>query len=278
MIQYMSQDLSNKPGTRQFTTPVGFKPWSVEFEQSKVNPSNGNQGFGQYLDLILFTVACAYLLGVILWLVSQEKLKLPLIFKSVGETVLQENQLSSSDAQFIAYMLRSLEMIDSKAQANKQQTTVSSTKSAVNLSSVLIPGNPASVAPEAPTVIARTHIPVNQSSQSTAAAVAPLSVPIPPPPPSSSHPLQLSTVPVLAPKTNLPPSPALSPTISHTLVGLLESGDHSAALFQINDITKRIQIGEGIDASGWTLVSVANKQAVIYRNGQVRSISVGQKF
>jgi Tfp pilus assembly protein PilP len=61
-------------------------------------------------------------------------------------------------------------------------------------------------------------------------------------------------------------------------VGLLELGNRSAALFEINGITQRINIGETIGTSGWTLVSVANQEAVVRRNGEVRSVYVGQKF
>ncbi|HAG82246.1 MAG TPA: hypothetical protein DCL61_14030, partial [Cyanobacteria bacterium UBA12227] len=73
-----------------------------------------------------------------------------------------------------------------------------------------------------------------------------------------------------------PPLPI--PAAKHTLVGLLEQGEGSAALFQIDGITQRINVGEAIGASGWALVSVANKEAVIRRNGEVRSVYVGQTF
>jgi Tfp pilus assembly protein PilP len=65
---------------------------------------------------------------------------------------------------------------------------------------------------------------------------------------------------------------------NHTLVGLLELGDRSAALFDVSGVTQRITVGEAIGASGWILVSVANQEAVIRRNGEVRSVYVGQKF
>jgi Tfp pilus assembly protein PilP len=71
-------------------------------------------------------------------------------------------------------------------------------------------------------------------------------------------------------------SPAPAP--NHTLVGLLELGDRSAALFDVSGVTQRITVGEAIGASGWILVSVANQEAVIRRNGEVRSVYVGQKF
>lgn len=67
-------------------------------------------------------------------------------------------------------------------------------------------------------------------------------------------------------------------TPSHTLEGLLELGQKSAALFKIEGITRRVEIGEAIGSSGWTLVDVANGEAIIRRNGEVRSIYAGQTF
>ncbi|MGB3509624.1 MAG: hypothetical protein WBA93_10325 [Microcoleaceae cyanobacterium] len=64
----------------------------------------------------------------------------------------------------------------------------------------------------------------------------------------------------------------------NTLVGILELGERSAALFEIDGVARRIYVGEGIGNSGWTLVNVANQEAVIRRNGEVRSVFVGQQF
>jgi Tfp pilus assembly protein PilP len=65
---------------------------------------------------------------------------------------------------------------------------------------------------------------------------------------------------------------------AYTLEGLLELGKKSAALFNVGGITRRVEIGEAIGSSGWTLVDVANGEAIIRRNGEVRSIFAGQTF
>jgi hypothetical protein len=39
-----------------------------------------------------------------------------------------------------------------------------------------------------------------------------------------------------------------------------------------------LNMGESIGSSGWTLVDVSNGEAVIRRNGEVRSIYAGQKL
>ena len=71
---------------------------------------------------------------------------------------------------------------------------------------------------------------------------------------------------------------ASAPTSSHILEGLLELGEESAAIFKVNGVSRRVQKGETIGASGWKLVEVANGEAIIRRNGEVRSIFAGQKF
>lgn len=97
----------------------------------------------------------------------------------------------------------------------------------------------------------------------------------------------------VAPRITLPVLPTLPPSVivptvpmtqaptsanKHTLVGVLEQGDRSAALFNAGGVTRYIFVGEAIGDSGWTLVSIANQEAVIRRNGEVRSVYAGQSF
>jgi hypothetical protein len=65
---------------------------------------------------------------------------------------------------------------------------------------------------------------------------------------------------------------------TYILEGLLELGDKSAALFKVDGVTRRIDVGESIGSSGWTLVEVSKGEAVVRRNGEVRSIYTGQNF
>lgn len=70
-------------------------------------------------------------------------------------------------------------------------------------------------------------------------------------------------------------SPVASP--SHTLVGVMEFGDRSAALIDVNHVVQRIRIGE-LTPDGWKLTKVIDQKAVLQRGGKLRSIYVGQKF
>ncbi|MBE9228213.1 hypothetical protein IQ264_22575 [Phormidium sp. LEGE 05292] len=92
----------------------------------------------------------------------------------------------------------------------------------------------------------------------------------------------------------IPPSPTAQPTFRNrstqatasipanpiSLRGVLVLGDRSAAIFEIGGVPRRISIGESIGSSGWTLVEINNQnsEVVIRKNGEVRSIFVGQQF
>ncbi|NER05966.1 MAG: hypothetical protein F6K17_26950 [Okeania sp. SIO3C4] len=92
-----------------------------------------------------------------------------------------------------------------------------------------------------------------------------------------TQPVQLPPPPAEIPATNTVTESQVQIPIN-TLVGILELGERSAALFEVEGVARRIYVGENIGGSGWTLVKVANQEAVIRRNGEIRSVFVGQQF
>ncbi len=261
---------------------------------------------GQYFNKILLGVTCGSLVvTLILWWANHEKLSLPRLNLAATS---HQNTLSSSDAQFINYMLRSLELIDRKTQISQQQTN-SSVLPAKQLGMPVYsqPSPPAaSNLPQAPNpapTVVGIYIPGYPTPQyqpfPNAQLAPPLAGSIHPAAPSSIRPSAPSSIrpsagdPVSSQPSQPPvtrgsappvptaqmPIPAPAPVeAKHTLVGLLYLGDRSAALFDISGVTQRIQVGEPIGASGWTLVAVTKEEAIIRRNGEVRSIYTGQKF
>lgn len=233
-----------------------------------------------------------------LWLASQQKIKLPkwhwqqLTATSTGT----QNVQSPADAQFIDYMLRSLASIDRKVQASKQSGNASlpttgqlPALSPSNLSQIpsrgvmervyipvyqappglsTLPTLPNSTKPTLPPTAAASPATTVAPAPKVAAAVTPVRAA---PKPSAAQVPKSTDVPI--------PSPSAAATIyGHTLVGVLELGNLSAALFEISGVTQKIALGQTIGSSGWTLVSITNQEAVVRRNGEVRSIYVGQKF
>ncbi|MDB9339269.1 MULTISPECIES: hypothetical protein [Cyanophyceae] len=106
-------------------------------------------------------------------------------------------------------------------------------------------------------------------------------------------PVTVQSAPITVKQPSVPVRPAAPPTdtpqqaylqtppattATHTLAGLMELGDKSAALFEFEGVTRRVHMGESIGATGWTLVDVANGEAIVRRNGEVRSIFAGQKL
>ncbi len=82
-----------------------------------------------------------------------------------------------------------------------------------------------------------------------------------------------------APVTAVPGAivaPAAPVVVEHTLVGLLELGNSSAALFEVGGVTRRLSLGERV--GGWTIAEIKNGEATLRKDGQVRTVFVGQTF
>lgn len=197
-------------------------------------------------------------------------------------------QPSQADQQFMSYVQQSLDRIANRAQTNSP--TVATVPSPVALPSLAV----ASSAPNAPSAPDRVYIPVYQPPQTLYPPTGVSAVPVVPPvPPVAVAPAAAPAVPVAPRPVTVPPAPrpttaastapaavaaAPAPAPQQTLMGLMQFGDRSAALFDVSGSPQRISVGESIGTSGWTLVSVSNDTAVIRRNGEVRSIYVGQQF
>ncbi|NET63926.1 MAG: hypothetical protein F6K63_05690 [Moorea sp. SIO1G6] len=286
----------------------------LETTTADTNSSTVADHSGQFLDKLLWALALLSLSAItMMWLTSQGKLTWSWLNNLVALGSVQQGKVSEPDAQFINYMLRSLEVIDRKAKAIKKPVIAQS------LPNPTPPNRPVAhnSAPTAPPTAVKErvlervyYIPIEKvptpdpaiassapsapvkPSPPTTPKITPKPSPIPKPPsnavlepppptilelppPPIPDPLPTATLDRLPPP---PPPPPSSPAIKHTLVGLLELGEQSAALFKIDGVTQRVKLGEAIANSGWTLVSVDNQEAVIRRNGEVRSIYVGQHF
>jgi len=152
---------------------------------------------------------------------------------------------------------------------------------------VIIPPAPVAAAPQTAAASPSPTAPVSGRAIAAAGTRAPLAAS--PSPSDSAQPkiLARETEPAPAPAAGQsapaagPPSAPAAGAASisaHTLVGILELGDRSAALFEVDGVARRIYVGESIGASGWTLAEIKNQEAVIRKGGDVRSVFVGQKF
>lgn len=223
--------------------------------------------FGKLFDRMLLTITALSLMGVggLLWF-SQPGNRFSL-GRSATETAAQQ-----SDEEFLAYLQRSLDVISGKVERGEVGTSTVVGQApggvAVPAPPMLPPlgagGTVGSLGSGPVNVIERVYIPY-QTAQQQPAPGATVLVPQPG---------------VGAPSPVSPAAPSQAPAANpiHALVGILELGDRSAALFEISGVSQRVYIGERIGSSGWSLVSVSNEEVVIRRNGEVRSIFIGQRF
>lgn len=66
---------------------------------------------------------------------------------------------------------------------------------------------------------------------------------------------------------------------NYTLVGLIQLPDNkSMALFKINNLTERVVVGSEIGTTGWVLMAVNDKQAVVSKQNQSVYLQVGENF
>ncbi len=268
-----------------------------------------NKRLNKHFDKFLFVGSLSFLLGVIAWLINSEKIQLPIFVSQGQEIVAVENTTSSSNAEFANYLLQSLKIID-------RETPIITAKSLATEKPKSEEEKPANVKSNSPTQVIekRIYIPFYQPTPPTPSPsptpppstivkntptqkLAPPPAPTPvkniPTPPPAPQPVPQSnmTFPEVE-ATNIPDAMGENQIESEVgevvssvadnpmLLGLIELNDNnrSAALFEINGVTRRIEVGENIGSSGWSLQSVANEKIVVHRNGKVRSLMVGQQL
>ena len=101
------------------------------------------------------------------------------------------------------------------------------------------------------------------------------------PPITSLKPLTLPirTIPEVPVREVPPPAPSVPNETLPLLTGVVQGpGGASSAIFQFGQSSVTAGIGEGIGSSGWVLTSISDTGAVIERNGQRQSLSVGGVF
>ena len=210
------------------------------------------------LDKVIFVIACIYLGWVVAWLISQK-----------NAPISQNGTISQEDKKFIAYLQSSLAIIDRQSQTSSPDPN----PAAKNNPSPVVPVLPAPPANlpvnNTPQIIERIYVPVYPQTPETTAKLVPVT-------PSNTD---ISAPPLPAASQVNRPVAAVIPTnnqVKNTLVGVMDLGDRSTALFDNKGITTRISPGEFIN--GWTLVEVGNQQVILSRNGQTKVLEVGQSF
>lgn len=226
-------------------------------------PDTSRPRASRLVDRLILGLSCISVIVILaVWLFKHEAARSPTVSPPPPPTALNPN--TASDQQFAEYVQRALQTIGPKATPN---------------SVAALPTVSPSPTPAMPTVT----LPAVPAAPTTLRPLKPatgrLQIPAYPVPTNLSPPTNpVAPLPKVATAPVKPPVPLSVPGIAHTLVGVMELGDRSAALIEINGIVQRFKLGESIGSSGWTLVEVSKDQAVMRRNGEVRSIFIGQNF
>jgi hypothetical protein len=213
-------------------------------------------------DRFLVSFGCLALVAAgVLWLVLRVKQPTAPIATAPQPTA---SPLSPADNQFAEYLKQSLQAL-----GERSPSALPSKPGVANPATSPLPGVPVL---KTPTLPARTVITGLGQLAAPVYQLPPTNLmPRTPVPPTAASPTAPTTTAMRS------PTPA-TPAVDKTLVGVMELGDRSAALVEIAGVVQRFRIGESINSSGWTLVEISKNQAVIRRNGEVRSIYIGQAF
>jgi hypothetical protein len=86
----------------------------------------------------------------------------------------------------------------------------------------------------------------------------------------------------LAPVTPAPVSPPAPATVASvpttTLVGILDIGDRSSAMFEMNGSVQSVLVGDRVAGNGWVLSRITQQEAILKRGNETKTLYVGQKF
>jgi hypothetical protein len=284
-VSFVPYSHNDQPFTDAFSSTQHLTAAAAATETKNSSESCSKTGINYR---VLFGMACVSLAGVgavTLSLIHQLYWSKPAA--TVVTAPVSTPQVDPATVQFAQYLERAFESANRQAAAQPTPTVVSAAPTTETRRSAS--GQP----------VERIYVPVYQP-QTPQARTVPASVagapratglPLPPPPqarvparlPSAvqgyvpNRPSRPSTRLARPPLTTaVVPAPATSAPES-TVIGVMELGDRSVAMIELNGATQRVSVGQTLD-SGWQLMQIADQKVIMQRGGEVRALTVGQKF
>ena len=273
--------------------------------------------YGLFEKMLIFVGCSSAVAAVMIMLGSQGVIGRMLATLRAGSAPVASTPANPNDVKFADYMGKTLESIDAKVKSTQPGANVPSLSLSIpgisTLPTVKIPGNVSKNAPGPSIVIGGMPRPVGPGTV-PGAANAPTSVPtnVPTNVPSNAvmNPVQndlnqavsklsglvdrlsggINRAPAAVPPIVVMPGTSAAvrapqvapvsqaPAPTRTLKAVMELGSQSAILFEMNGVSQRYEKGENIGSSGWVVVKIENGNAIVRRNGEVRTLSVGQKI
>lgn len=253
----------------------------LEFKESEKQNKTQINSFNSVLDKILIIFAGSYLCFT-LWIIFGSKNAIfPMSIFNKNETI------SQADVEFVEYMKQSLATIDRQL-TNTQSSPSKSADSKNETSEIVyvpiytptktIEPNKINF-PQANT-LPLPPLPPKQLATISNPPISTISIE-PPPPPSES--IEVKTKPLEKPAATPVETPEVTaavvkPKITHTLIGVIELKEGSAALFKVDGVTQRIWLGEKIENTDWILDSVVEQKVIIRNQENTLTLNVGESF
>jgi hypothetical protein len=286
--------------------PIELPPMSESGGQEA--RSTGSYGF---LEKALIMVGCSSAaVAVLIMLASQGVLgRVWMALKSGSVSPVASAPANPNDVKFADYMGKTLDSIDGKLKSNQPGANLPSIglglRSSVSLPTVKVPGNPSNPGSPSGSTLVIGGVP-NAPATTPLMGAAPAN--------GAMNPVQnelnqavsklsglvdrmtnggstngavgrspLSSVTVAPGMTTAARAPQVAPVNAapapqRTLKAVMELGAQSVVLFEMNGVSQRYEKGENIGNSGWVVVKIENGSAIVRRNGEVRTLSVGQKI
>ena len=243
------------------------------------------ESYGLFEKMLIFVGCSSAMAAMVIWLGSQGTIgRMVAAIRGTSNTPVAVVPPNPSDVKFSDYMGKSLESIDSKSKVMPNLVAIPALPSVmvptvkVDNSSpqIILGGSGTSRLKPVPTIgrtIPTVNVPAPAvSSQSNLEqTVAKLSGLV-------DRMTGVTNRPVAAVAPFRTVAPAAVPQSEYILSGVLGNGDKSAAMFKINGVGRNYDKGEKIGNSGWVFIRVDNGNAVVRRNGEVRTLSAGQRL
>ncbi|MEM1251492.1 MAG: hypothetical protein AAGI69_03590 [Cyanobacteria bacterium P01_H01_bin.21] len=242
--------------------PITEHAADAQDTQSQKDSTNKRPNRKRLRNFMLGAVCLSALAGAGVWFLRQQPAVVQPADTSAAPTAAPA---LSEDAAFRDYLTRSLRVISGERSAQSETqnpNTVATTPPTQTTDSQTATGRPAN------NVIERVFVPLLQPGANQRTPANAVTLPSLPAPNGSGQAANDSAAAV----------PNIATANTYELVGVLELGDRSAALFEVNGSSQRVYIGETVGGSGWSIVSINNEEVVVRRNGEVRSIYIGQQF
>ncbi|MCA6572199.1 MAG: hypothetical protein IM537_12010 [Pseudanabaena sp. M57BS1SP1A06MG] len=227
------------------------------------------------LDRILLVAACSSaLLAAVMWTINHG-----IWLGRQSVTVIPTNsKISPDNKPFADEIKRMLSDITDKNRAITANSNGNIGSNLPLMASPLVGNMPLSVAPNPfangnQPMYVPVYQPPNLASSNTSNVPSPLALP----PLTANNSIDASNPSAIA-KPNSTFTQAAAPMPSYTLIGVLDLGDRSTAMFDMNGSVQSVGLGKVIGNTGWTLARVSQQEVVAKRGKETKTIFVGQKF